>query len=658
MNNETNIVQSKPKTSGKKRAKKAVAFLLVVAILITSAYAFLTAHQTKTNVFTVGNIRLELHEDGWEANSALVNKQYDGTYYNGDDYISSSKLENIIPGEPITKDPMVKNVGKNDARVYMSVSMPQINGADAFTMNNMGANWNLFQTVEKDGYNVYYYHYANVLPANSGNDSNTTYLFQSVTLTDEAYSHMSTEADYSIIINAYGCQTVGEDDWQKAWNKIRTSDPSLDLPEIEILTVGYYNEDMSLFATEQVAAGDPVEMKFDSSLAKQNFSFDWVTDEGEVAYEGMTMPQHSLRLNARYTQLTSEPVSEGIFQFYIDLDENNNPYAKVAYLIDENVNGLDTINVPTEITFISDGSSQFSSTTNDVVYMDPNNASLFSAGNSYTLPVKSVSPFWVNYESINTVVLPDSIINIGGSYSKDSHTQNINIPYGCKSFEGYTLANMTTLNSITIPRSVSEIGRSFLANSHVNTLTISEGVRNANFVLSNMNNGESISGNTIILNNIFEGDSDTAYLGCFNNYVINGDYSAARSLTIWNNDQDRANMPSSVTITINGNLGGQSTQWSTFVMHGSTNPDTQEFVGIDTINVEVNGTLNAFVENNSMVDYYPTQYVITGSGQINNYYTYNPNSYPDGMPNEPDLSGFTGTIVVQGVVDPAQNIFF
>ena len=93
-------------------------------------------------------------------------------------------------------------------------------------------------------------------------------------------------------------------------------------------------------------------------------------------------------------------------------------------------------------------------------------------------------------------------------------------------------------------------------------------------------------------------------------------------------------------------------------MHGSTNPDTQEFVGIDTINVEVNGTLNAFVENNSMVDYYPTQYVITGSGQINNYYTYNPNSYPDGMPNEPDLSGFTGTIVVQGVVDPSQNISF
>ena len=519
MNNETNIVQMKPKTSGKKRAKKAVAFLLVVAILITSAYAFLTAHQTKTNVFTVGNIRLELHEDGWEANSALVNKTTEGdTYSDGSTYYTSSKLENIIPGEPITKDPMVKNVGKNDARVYMSVSMPQINGADAFTMNNMGSNWNLFQTVEQNGYKVYYYHYATVLPANSGNDSNTSNLFQSVTLTDEAYSHMSTEADYSIIINAYGCQTVGEDDWQKAWNKIRTSDPSLDLPEIEIISLDYYTEDGELYFSEEKAAGDPISLKFEPALAKQNFSFNWVTDEGEVAYEGMIMPQRSMNLTANYNQITSEPVSGGYFYYWI-IQENDTIGAFLTGLNPSTCpDGLETINIPAEITFTCGTGVN---TLGDTVIDD---TTYFTAGETVTVPVIKTQGFWsddspdfeTKTSSITTVYLPDSLIYVGGTSTSanNQHVENIYLPYGVKDWDSQAFAGHKALQYLEIPSSVRSIGDDFLAESTIQHLVIPQNMP-SNF--ADMTNR--ISGTTLTIN----GEQDLTFdFVHFTNIEING----------------------------------------------------------------------------------------------------------------------------------------
>ena len=55
-------------TSNKKsRRKSLIAVVLAAALLITGAYAFLTATtETKVNNFTVGNIKIDLDEGPWD----------------------------------------------------------------------------------------------------------------------------------------------------------------------------------------------------------------------------------------------------------------------------------------------------------------------------------------------------------------------------------------------------------------------------------------------------------------------------------------------------------------------------------------------------------------------------------------------------------------
>lgn len=288
-----------------KKAKKITAILLVICVLISSAYAFLTAHQTKGNMFTVGNIRLELHEDGWESNTALTVLEKDGTrYQDGREYINKSKLSNIITGEPITKDPTILNVGKNPAHVYMSVDMPTVKINDAWvdlfdTDYDNSSKWQLFNTKTlDDGRHVYYYYYNEELYP----DEETEQLFSTITLKDSVYDKLDLSTEFTVIVNGYGSQITGDPD--KDWENIIIPDP-YDV-EFQVYNLTYLREDSSVFAKEKKFPGDPIEMKFDSSLAKQNFSFDWVTDEGEVAYEGMIMPAEDLTLNANYNAFDSD----------------------------------------------------------------------------------------------------------------------------------------------------------------------------------------------------------------------------------------------------------------------------------------------------------------------------------------------------------------
>lgn len=101
---------SNVKSTTKKRAKAVLSVFLVVAILIAGAYAFLSATDSKTNVFTVGNVKIELWED------------FNGTTYNGQQ--TPDPVENIIPGQTIDKKPYIKNTGKNNAWMFMAVGVP------------------------------------------------------------------------------------------------------------------------------------------------------------------------------------------------------------------------------------------------------------------------------------------------------------------------------------------------------------------------------------------------------------------------------------------------------------------------------------------------------------------------------------------------------
>lgn len=113
----------KKKSTNKKRAF--ISIFLIAALLITGAFAFLTSTDSKTNVFAIGNVKIELIEE------------FDGETYNGgvDPKTEGKVVEDIVPGQIIEKAPYVKNVGENDAYVYISVGIPVDDAQNVYTKN-------------------------------------------------------------------------------------------------------------------------------------------------------------------------------------------------------------------------------------------------------------------------------------------------------------------------------------------------------------------------------------------------------------------------------------------------------------------------------------------------------------------------------------------
>lgn len=95
--------------------KKIIAFLLVVSLTATIAIggtlAYLTDRDSEANVFTVGNVEIDLEED-FEQGAEL------------------------IPGVNIEKKPTVTNVGPNDAWVWVEIAIPSALNNTTSASNN------------------------------------------------------------------------------------------------------------------------------------------------------------------------------------------------------------------------------------------------------------------------------------------------------------------------------------------------------------------------------------------------------------------------------------------------------------------------------------------------------------------------------------------
>lgn len=145
--------------------KKAVTFFAVSALCgvmaIGSSMAYLTDHDAVTNKFSVGKVDIEGQEPNYTPDP-------DG------------KTNNIVSTQVIKKDPQIKNVGKNDAYVYIDVSIPiakvitvdaagnRLNGGVAkdtelFTQNNVSKKWTLMYNKRVGNNMVYTYSYNEIL---------------------------------------------------------------------------------------------------------------------------------------------------------------------------------------------------------------------------------------------------------------------------------------------------------------------------------------------------------------------------------------------------------------------------------------------------------------------------------------------------------------
>lgn len=80
----------------------ALSVAMVAILAVGGSLAYFSDQKEANNYFSVGNVKIELTEPGWE---------------------SSGKLDapGVYPGEPLKKDPTVKNVGANPCFVRIRI---------------------------------------------------------------------------------------------------------------------------------------------------------------------------------------------------------------------------------------------------------------------------------------------------------------------------------------------------------------------------------------------------------------------------------------------------------------------------------------------------------------------------------------------------------
>lgn len=132
-------MDTKKKRTPNQKKKAIVSVLLMVAILITGAFAFLSATDSKTNVFTVGNVKIKLSEEFDTNQNGSIEKTNDENdeVYDASETQVSLKGE-ILPGQKVIKRPYVENTGKNKAWVYITVGIPTTNSNNTFRNKDTG----------------------------------------------------------------------------------------------------------------------------------------------------------------------------------------------------------------------------------------------------------------------------------------------------------------------------------------------------------------------------------------------------------------------------------------------------------------------------------------------------------------------------------------
>ncbi len=173
----------------------ACSMALVAAVSIGATVAYLTSQDNADNVFTIGNVTIDLQEPGWDAN------------------LGASSALDIEPGMSTEKDPQVKNVGKNDAYIRVKVSIPQLKGEDLFQYSVNGTDfgkeyynttdWVMEETAEPG---VYYFYYNKILAPTQ----TTGKIFNHVKL-DAALAIEDTIEETNIEVYAEAVQTKGID---------------------------------------------------------------------------------------------------------------------------------------------------------------------------------------------------------------------------------------------------------------------------------------------------------------------------------------------------------------------------------------------------------------------------------------------------------------
>ncbi len=469
------------KSSNKKNA--IVSILLIAAIAITGAFAYLTATDTATNLFTVGNVVVELTEPNWAPDTDSDSNGINDT------------MSNIVAGQVIAKDPTITNKGDNDAYVYIMVEIPkvyetEITGADGsaatqqhYPLFSFEANdgWSLIDSqvgTEDDAYDYYLYAYDTALTPNG-----EVTLFDKVkfaNITDNFVNTITGEAivDLDIKVTGYAIQSDyynGEaTDAASAWNLYATQNDWA-WPENNyegISTINFVNEDSITVHTVTDYAGVPVEMYFEDSLAKTGYTFDWVDETtGEVAYSGMPMPKEDTNLTATYSETGFGTEYSDFLEYELGGETVDTLYLRVAGMNVDHENyptELSDIVIPSHLTVTHAKKNLDDFALEGGTLRKTNYTTRSVPAGTYTVPIKYVgcmssdrnmtndNEMEYHDDIIRSVVIPDTAVSLNGVVTNCENVTSIILPYSVKEVSALA-PNCINLIDVYIPNTVTRI---------------------------------------------------------------------------------------------------------------------------------------------------------------------------------------------------------
>ena len=209
--------------SKKKALLMVLCAVMLVLVSVMGTMAYLTSHDTVTNTFTVGNVKITLDEAKVDAN---------GTAITGDaaERVKANSYK-LLPGHTYNKDPMVTVLkGSESSYIKMTVTFTKAaeldaifapNGVDMTSIFNgyNSTNW-IAKDVTKDTENdtrTYEFWYKETVAAPNG-DVALDALFDSITVPGTINNtQLATIEGMTITINAYAIQADGFDTPEAAW---------------------------------------------------------------------------------------------------------------------------------------------------------------------------------------------------------------------------------------------------------------------------------------------------------------------------------------------------------------------------------------------------------------------------------------------------------
>ena len=138
----------------KKSVKPILSLVLVFALVFTGIFAYLTAKDSATNTFTVGNVDILLYEDDWYDHDSYADTGTKTILNDENENDIPDFAENIVPGQKIAKAPYVENTGRNEAWVYLVVSVPTATESQVLSDNTGSYGINTTQNINVTAYAI------------------------------------------------------------------------------------------------------------------------------------------------------------------------------------------------------------------------------------------------------------------------------------------------------------------------------------------------------------------------------------------------------------------------------------------------------------------------------------------------------------------------